>query len=41
MERHGIVAGNCTDPFGDGVLNRFWAWRSGMKTFSNVANQVG
>ena len=31
--------GDCTNPFGEGVLNRFWAWRSGMETFSKAANQ--
>jgi len=39
MERHAVADGDCTNLFGDRVLNRFWAWRSGMKTFSNVANQ--
>jgi hypothetical protein len=34
-----IANGDCTYPFGDRVLNRFRAWRSGMKTFSKVANQ--
>jgi hypothetical protein len=41
MGRDTVVgaAGNCTNPFRDRVLNRFWAWRSGMRIFSNVANQ--
>jgi hypothetical protein len=34
-----IADGDCTDTFGEGTLNRFWLWRSGMETFSNVANQ--
>jgi hypothetical protein len=32
-----LADGDCTNPFRDRVLNRFWTWRSGMKTFSNVA----
>jgi len=36
---HDLADGDCTNPFRTRVLNRFWAWRSGMKTFSNVANQ--
>jgi hypothetical protein len=36
---HDLADGDCTNPFGERVLNRFRAWRSGMKTFSNVANQ--
>jgi hypothetical protein len=31
--------GECTNPFGEGVLNGFRAWRSGMETFSKAANQ--
>jgi len=38
---HDVTDGDCTNRFGEWVLNRFWVWRSGMKTFSNVANQVG
>jgi hypothetical protein len=33
------AGGGCTYPFCDEVLNRFWAWRSGMETFSKAANQ--
>jgi hypothetical protein len=36
---YGLADGDCSYPFREGVLNRFWAWRSGMKTFSKVANQ--
>jgi len=38
---HAVADGDCTNPFRDRVLKRFWTWRSAMKTFSNVANQVG
>src|SRR5437016_4020009 len=31
MERHGIVAGDCTDAFRDCGINRFWPWRSVMR----------
>jgi hypothetical protein len=31
--------GDCANPFREGLLNRLWTCRSGMKTFSNVANQ--
>jgi hypothetical protein len=36
---HAIADGECSYPFCDGVLTRFWDWRSGMKTFSKAANQ--
>ena len=34
-----LADGDCTNPFREGRLNRFWPWRSGMETFSKVANQ--
>jgi hypothetical protein len=34
-----LADGEWSYPFRDQVLNCFWAWRSGMKTFSKVANQ--
>ena len=34
-----LADGDWTYPFRTRVLNRFWAWRSGMKTFSKAANQ--
>jgi hypothetical protein len=36
---HAVADGECSNPFRTWVLNHFWAWRSGMETFSNVANQ--
>jgi hypothetical protein len=30
---HDVADCEGTNPFGTRVLNRFWAWRSGMKTF--------
>jgi hypothetical protein len=36
---HDLVDGDCSNPFREETLNRFWAWRSGMETFSKAANQ--
>jgi len=29
---HAVADGDCTDPFRSWVLNRFWPWRSVMRT---------
>jgi hypothetical protein len=34
---HAVADGKYSDPFGDGVLSRFWTWRSVRKTFGNSA----
>jgi len=34
---HDVVEGDRTNPFGDGGLSHFRAWRPAVKTFSNAA----